>query len=206
MIPDVLSPMLAQEAEEPFNSEDYLFEIKWDGIRAVVFVNDEVRLQSREQLDITAQFPELQALSLLPPDTILDGEIVVLKEGKPSLRRVLKRLQSTGRDRIHRLTLSMPAVFVAFDLPYLRGQSLMPQPLSKRRAMIESIFANARERIPTATVSEAMTCSGSELFNAVCEFDLEGIMAKHVDSPYLPGKRSRHWLKLKRTQIASRCR
>src|SRR5205809_1732132 len=100
MLPTIIKPMLAVAAKESFDSEDYLFEIKWDGIRCLAFLEGgRLRLQSRQLLEITAQFPELGCLNQLPDRTVLDGEIVVSEKGKPSLSRVLQRVQFLNRHR-----------------------------------------------------------------------------------------------------------
>ena len=92
MLPKIVDPMLAQKAEAPFDSARHLFEIKWDGIRCLAFIRATgVQLQSRHQVEITCQFPELGCLDRLPSGTLLDGELVVLHEGKPSFRDIQQR-------------------------------------------------------------------------------------------------------------------
>src|SRR5260370_30157814 len=104
MLPQNLHPMLAHKASEPFDSARHLFELKWDGIRCLGFIEDSrIRLRSRHFLEITSQFPELACLAGLPFGTVLEGELVVLDQGRPSLRHVLRRalLQNPQRIQWH---------------------------------------------------------------------------------------------------------
>lgn len=204
MLPLTIKPMLAQAAAQAFDSEHYLYEVKWDGIRAMVFIEDDrIRVQSREMLGLTPQFPEFAPFKQLPVHTVLDGEIVILKNGKPSLHHVQRRAPLQAKQRIQQLSRKLPAVFVAFDLLYLRNECLTNRPLLARRDVLRSLLQQFR--CPAISFSEAIPCRGSDLFEAVSKFQLEGIMAKHADSPYLPGKRSWHWLKIKCPESRSRC-
>jgi len=126
MFPSTLKPMLAQSVGAPFDAEQYLFEIKWDGIRCLAFIEaGRVRLQSRHHTEITRQFPELACLSRLPSGTVLDGELVVFQNGRPSLRQVQHRAFLQNRARIERLSQLTPATFMVFDLLYLGGRPLL---------------------------------------------------------------------------------
>jgi len=196
MLPHFIQPMLAGCAAEPFNSRDHLFELKWDGIRCLAFVGHKgVRLQSRKLLDLTAQFPELSSLNELPSGTVLDGELVVLKEGRPSLSSILQRVQLGNRERRQWLSRSLPATYVAFDLLHTQGHPLLHEPLIDRRAQLEKLFQT--EQLQNVCASEAIRERGRELFASASKFELEGIMAKYLFSPYLPGQRSCNWLKIK---------
>src|SRR5262245_15340227 len=105
MLPSVIKPMLAVAAPGPFDSDDHLFEVKWDGVRCLAFIErDRVRLQSRHLLDMTAQFPELAVLRELPGGTVLDGELVCLTHGKPDLSKVQQRVHLQDRNRIRMLS------------------------------------------------------------------------------------------------------
>lgn len=190
--------MLAQAAKEPFDSEDFLFEIKWDGIRCVAFIQDrKVRLQSRELVDITASFPELASLAYLLSGTILDGELVVMRDSKPSLAEIQHRAMLQDIRRIQFTSQVNPALYVVFDLLYLRRTSLMAAPLTVRRAKLERLLSQPALR--NVFVPESIPTHGRALFDKVVALGLEGVMAKHKDSPYRAGKRSRAWLKIKPT-------
>lgn len=188
--------MLAVAAPEPFDSDQYLFEIKWDGIRCLAFVESKgMRLQSRQLLDITAQSPELECLRQLPGGTVLDGELVVLRDGKPWLSKVQQRVQLQDRHRIRFLSQRSPVVYVVFDLLYLRGQSVMAEPLVSRKEALRQTLGNLR--VPSVVVADAVVGRGRAVFAGVKRLGLEGMMAKRLDSRYSAGKRSRAWLKVK---------
>src|SRR5262245_46393581 len=123
MLPTTIRPMLAVAALGPFDSEDHLFEIKWDGVRCLAFIErGKARLQSRHLLDMTAQFPELAVLRELPSGTVLDGELVCLEGGRPSLSKVQQRVHLRDRHRIRFMSERSPVVYIVFDLLYLRGR------------------------------------------------------------------------------------
>lgn len=188
--------MLAKQADAPFDSEQHLFEIKWDGIRCLAFIEaGQVRLQSRQFLDLTAQFPELTCLQGLPSDTVLDGELVLLRQGKPSLQDVQQRAFLQNRHRIRWLSRARPVTYMVFDLPYLNGKRLVASALSLRREALQQLIQ--RSPMPVVLVPEAVPTHGRQLFTHVARLGLEGIMAKRLDGPYLPGKRSGYWLKIK---------
>ena len=188
--------MLAASAEVPFDSEQHLFEIKWDGIRCLAFIeNGRVRLQSRQLTEITSQFPELAELKRLPTGTIVDGELVVLEAGGPSLHQIQHRALLQNRARMERISQLTPATFIVFDLLYLQGRALLGAPLRHRREVLVGLLEHY---VPSGVlVSEGVAEHGCKLFAQVARLGLEGIMAKRLDGPYLPAKRSRHWLKIK---------
>jgi bifunctional non-homologous end joining protein LigD len=199
MLPPFIRPMLASPAPGPFDSKDYLFEQKWDGVRCLVFVGDgRVRLQSRGLTNITAAFPELIDFNELQSGTVLDGELVIIKNTRPSLLAVQERLQLQRSDRGQRLSQVAPAIYVAFDILFLEFRPLMDQPLIQRRIALEEIFAN--RKIKNLVLAEAVLGQGKRLFAGVTQLGLEGIMGKYLFGPYLPGKRSRNWLKMKSYQ------
>jgi ATP-dependent DNA ligase len=203
MLPNVINPMLAQKSKAPFDSEQHLFEIKWDGIRCLAFcAGGRVRLQSRHLTEVTAQFPELAELSRLPSGTVLDGEIVVLQRGKPSFRHVQERALLQNRQRIRQLSDLTPVTYMVFDLPYLSGKPFLAVPFALRREALQALIARAA--LPGVLVPEGICGHGCQMFDRVAELGLEGIIAKRLDSPYLPGRRSRHWLKIKPNRVAEK--
>lgn len=188
-----IPPMLASPGS-PFDSDEYLYEIKWDGIRALAFFgNGLARLQGRKLTDSSDRYPEiLSALRALEGEGILDGEIVVLdEEGRPDFQRVLVRelARTAGaKSRAH------PVVYIAFDLLHRGGESLLDRPLVERRRLLSELLTNA----PSPIVESAYVIGrGKALFEEAKERGLEGIFAKRLDSRYLPGERTRDWLKLK---------
>ena len=192
-----VKPMLARLARQPFDSPDYLFELKWDGIRALAFAEGgQLRLQSRTGRVISSQFPELtEAIpKLLKVDgTILDGELVCLDQhGRPSFPRIQQRLNQKSTHVARRY----PVHFIAFDLLYSEGISLMREPLSVRKNILHEIL----EPDELVQACEFIESDGKAFFQATCDLGLEGIMAKEKSGLYLPGKRSPGWLKVKRVR------
>jgi len=194
---DPIEPMLAQSAAEPPDAEDYLYEVKWDGIRAMIALDEgELRIHSRNQQDITGKFPEL----LIPDQAfratsaLFDTEIVCLDDaGKPVFQSVIHRLQQKDKGAIERARAKYPALCYVFDCLYLDGRPIVNEPLNQRRAWL----ADAIKRDTPYRVSEAVT-EGVELFQAAVEMGLEGIVAKGKNSTYRPGTRSSEWLKIKK--------
>jgi len=196
MLPRSLKPMLAKRAGAPFDSDKHLFEIKWDGLRCLAFIEGgRVRLQSRQLTELTLQFPELGCLARLPSGTVLDGELVVMDSGKPSLSKIQQRAPLQDHQRIQWLSRTSPATYLLFDLLYFEGQPLLGSPLSFRREKLQQLFG--RLRVPGVVVTGGARTHGRQLFAQVTRLGLEGIVAKRLDGPYLPGRRSVHWLKIK---------
>jgi DNA ligase D-like protein (predicted polymerase)/DNA ligase D-like protein (predicted ligase)/DNA ligase D-like protein (predicted 3'-phosphoesterase) len=188
-------PMLAESTDKPFDSPEHLFEIKWDGIRALItFDEGRVQIRSRSGRDITPLFPELHIVEDAFRATcgVFDGEIVGLDEnGVPQFDRVLRRLNHTRAETIERLSKTHPAVCYLFDGLYLDGRAIVEEPLERRRQWL----VDAVRKAGVYRVSEALD-NGKDLFKVVSEHGLEGIVAKRRDSRYLPGKRSDSWLKI----------
>jgi len=199
-MPARIHPMLATSIDEPFDNPDWLFEIKWDGYRAVAFIKDgEVRLVSRNQNNLTAQFPELGDLpkSVKAHTAVLDGEIVALDdEGRPSFSLMQQRtgFHPPGKKRMPRRE-GVPVLYYAFDLLYLDGYDLHKVPLEKRKQLLQSILDGSG----VARFSDHYAEKGRDLFAAAGQRGLEGILAKKRDSVYQE-ERSREWLKIKITQ------
>lgn len=197
-LPDFISPMLAQQGQ-PFDSDEHLFEIKWDGIRATAYIDrDAYRLVSRRAIDITERYPEFDFLAGLPAGTILDGEIVVLNEaGKPEFRRVLSREQARSPIRFRTLSQATPANFVIFDQLYHDYEPLLRKPLSERRKRL--IETGSVVEQPRLVVSDGVIGPGIAFFQQVVARDIEGIVAKRLNSHYFPGKRTDAWIKFRKS-------
>jgi bifunctional non-homologous end joining protein LigD len=194
MIPP-LAPMLAV-ASQPFDSDEHLFEIKWDGVRALASVEGKTcRLWGREKADYTSRYPELDVLCCWPSGTVLDGELVLLKEGLPDLPTILGRHGMTARNKIQCAARINPVTYVVFDLLYERGASLCGKPLHERRQALADLLA--RHEHPRLVLSPGLAGSGPECFELAVAQGHEGIMAKHLASHYLPGRRSAAWRKIK---------
>ncbi len=185
--PEGLQPMLAHQADQPFDDPDWLFEIKWDGYRALAYVRDgEVALRSRGGKDYTDVYAAVAAdLAGLGVDAVLDGEVVALdEEGRSSFQS----LQQHGRTPADRLT------YIAFDLLHLRNRSLVRLPLRRRKELLREVLP---EGLPHLRYADHVEGDGVAFAAAATGLGLEGVMAKRADSTYLPGKRSRTWLKIK---------
>jgi len=196
-MPHAIHPMLAISVDKPFDDDNWLYEIKWDGYRAVVFLDGKsVRLVSRNQNDLTSAYPELHEISshVKASSVILDGEIVAVDdEGRPSFSLMQQRTGvGEGGRRIRRTRDDIPVVYYAFDLLYLDGYDLMQTDLEARKRMLASIL------IPhdLFRYSDHYVGRGKDLFQAAAQRGLEGIVAKRRRSCY-EQKRSRDWLKIK---------
>jgi bifunctional non-homologous end joining protein LigD len=196
---DAVEPMLARSADALPRSEDTLFEVKWDGLRALISVDEGlVTIRGRNGMDMTRQFPEL----LIPDEAfratsaLFDAEIVCLDpDGKPNFRDVIHRMQQKPEGGIARARAKHPATCYLFDCLYLDGRAIVNEPLIRRREWLR----DAVKTNPAYRLSEAVD-DGPAFFEAVRKLGLEGIVAKQKQSVYLPGKRSDAWLKIKTRQ------
>ena len=195
---DVLLPMLATAAR-PFDSDQYLFELKWDGVRALAEIDKgRWRLWGRSGSDYTQRYPELDVLRRLPTGTVLDGELVVLNGGRADFPALLQRHQRNPSDLLpvgRRLLIH----YVVFDLLFDKGQSVLRKPLDQRRKRLRDLLQRVGDSI--VAYSEGVVGGGRELFARAVAQGHEGVMAKHRASPYRPGRRSAAWKKIKPRQI-----
>jgi bifunctional non-homologous end joining protein LigD len=190
--PDDVRPMQAASAEAPFSSAEYIFEVKWDGLRCMLFrdPSGQVHLKDRSLNDVTVDLPEVVAAGRrVPPGSVIDGELVATDtDGRPNYPRLRQRLAGGSR-----LRDEIPTAYLAFDALYLEGRPLLRQPVVRRRARL----AKAVETGGHLFVPDHIEEDGVELFEACLERGLEGVVAKHRQSPYVPGQRSPFWLKVK---------
>ena len=202
-LPTSIKPMLATPGHLPTESAEWAFEIKWDGVRAILFVEGgRVRAQSRNDLGVSAAFPELAGIGdfLGMTTCVLDGEIVALGEdGRPSFGKLQRRMHVANEREARRRAASDPVTFVAFDVLYLRGHSLLAESYEERRATLESLHLSGDTFLTTESFCDV---SGEDVLAAAVQNGLEGIVAKRRASPYRPGRRSPDWIKVKsfRTQ------
>lgn len=191
----LLRPMLAVSGK-PFDDPNFIYEIKWDGFRCLAYLNkDKTVLRSRNLLDLTPSFPELAGLHRYVKGypALLDGEIVAFKNGLPSFGALQARGLGSGSPGIKNLAGKEPALFIAFDLLYTGGVSCMEEPLERRK----DLLAGSVNAGGPAVVVNFISGAGRDFFQACAAKGLEGVMAKRLGSPYLPGRRSPAWQKFR---------
>ena len=193
--PPPADPMLATLTADAFDDPAWVFEPKWDGIRAIAVCTDDTRLISRNDRDITVAYPELHRLDnrVVALDATLDGEIVAFDDGIPSFQRLQQRMHLRDERRIEQMARQIPVAYIVFDLLYIDGEDLTSRPWEERREILEQVLVPS-ERVQLSPVTKG---DGVALFAAAGQQGLEGIMAKKRSSPYKPGDRSRDWLKIK---------
>src|SRR5438552_3631211 len=196
-MPARVEPMLATLADRPFSDPNWLFEIKWDGVRALARIeNGDLTLRSRNSIDITQRYPEMASLptALAARDAILDGEIVALDaQGRGDFERLQERMHV--RAPSENLVAQIPVVYFAFDLLYCDGYDLREAPLLERKQLLQRLlYTSERFRYADHQLEH-----GRELFDLAAQNGLEGIVAKRADSPYI-SDRSPYWVKLKITR------
>lgn len=197
-MPASVAPMLAVLAQQvPADQDNYAFEYKWDGVRAISYWNGRtLRIESRNQLDITRRYPELADLgpALGQKDTIVDGEILALDaSGRPSFSMLQKRMHAEGGDNVRRLMKQVPVLYVLFDVLWADGASTMSLSYSERRRILEGLTIAG----PAWQITPSHGGQGTAMLRAAQNSHLEGVVAKRLDSVYEPGRRSPHWLKIK---------
>jgi bifunctional non-homologous end joining protein LigD len=199
-VPAELAPMLASPGELPRSGTDqWAYELKWDGIRALASVADgTVRLSSRSGRDITAAYPELLPVGQVTRglSAVLDGEIVALDEtGRPSFGRLQRRMNLQDPAQVAALVGEVPVRYVVFDLLELNGTDLTRVPYRQRRELLEELeIDSAVATVPPNFVGQV---EAAERFSRT--HGLEGVVAKRLDSLYLPGRRTTAWVKTKFT-------
>lgn len=193
--PPPLEPMLATMVKEPFDDPAFVFEPKWDGIRALALCDENTRLVSRRGNDVSAGYPELSEIHnrVVALDAILDGEIVALEGAVPSFQKLQQRMHVRDPGHLKRLIRQVPVIYMVFDLIHLDGTSLTSRSWTDRREALEEVL------VPNDVVqlSPYVPGDGEALFAAAANQNLEGIVAKRASSSYEPGLRSRAWLKIK---------
>ncbi|HLK42037.1 MAG TPA: non-homologous end-joining DNA ligase [Thermoleophilia bacterium] len=199
-----IAPMLATLGQLPPDDLDrrYGYEVKWDGVRAVAYLAEgQCHLVSRNDHDITVAYPELDPPAhLTKGKLILDGEIVAFDEhGKPSFAALQPRMHLRDPARIARRREANPVAYIVFDVMHRDGRDLTGLTYKDRREVLKGLNVASA---PAWRTSDYRVGGGAELYRATKESGLEGIIAKRLDSPYLAGRRSPDWIKIKhvRTQ------
>jgi bifunctional non-homologous end joining protein LigD len=197
-MPETLQPMLASLADSlPRDQNKYGFEFKWDGIRAVLFIQGgRVRAQTRKLEDVSGRYPELRPLgnAVGSKELILDGEIIALDDqGRPSFEQLQQRMGLNSDSEIRRMMARVPVHYMAFDLLYEDGHLLLALPYRERRQRLEALQLTG----PSWQTPPYVEGDGETLLQASIDRQLEGIIAKRLDSKYEPGRRSPTWVKIK---------
>jgi len=202
-MPERVAPMLARAGGLPPEDGRWAFEIKWDGVRAIGYASGgRLRLESRNGNDITSRYPELRDLgrALGAREAVLDGEIVAFDaEGRPSFQRLQGRMHLTSERQVRRLSVEAPVAYVVFDLIWLDGHSLLERPYEARRAVLAELGLSG----PTWQTPAHHVGDGARLAELARAQGLEGVVAKRLDCPYSPGRRSPGWIKVKNVRRAS---
>jgi bifunctional non-homologous end joining protein LigD len=200
-MPERIEPMLARTGSLPRDERRFGFEVKWDGIRTVLFSDHgHVYLQGRNFTDFTPRYPEVRGLAreLGARRLILDGEVVAFdEEGRPSFERLQARMNLGSDSAVRRRMRDTPVTYVIFDLLYLDGRSTLPLPYEDRRQVLEALeLEGPAWRTPAYHRGE-----GTALLAATKELGIEGVMAKRLGSAYEPGRRTTSWIKVKNVNV-----
>lgn len=187
-----MRPMLATHGDSVPAGVEWSHEVKWDGMRLLADVRSgRTRLTSRNENDVTAAWPDVAEPPLGERDVLVDGEVIALNErGLPDFRVLQERMHVRKAASVQRLVATVPVTFMVFDLLRLDDRDLLREPLETRRALLREAFDGSSWQVP------ASYDDGQMLHAATLEQGLEGIVSKRRDSRYVPGERSRAWLKM----------
>ncbi|MFD3427433.1 non-homologous end-joining DNA ligase [Nocardia fluminea] len=185
--------MLASAGRLPVDDDRWAYEMKYDGLRAIAYVDDRLRLESRNGNDITVAWPELTGLAPAEPAFVVDGEIVIEHAGRSSFQALAPRMHQRNLATIRALAETTPATYLIFDLLHIGARSLIELPYAQRRELLEQTgLAGPRWRIPHLLPGRA-----ADALAVSKELGAEGIICKRRESWYLPGQRSPSWTKIK---------
>ena len=190
-------PMLIGASGEAFDDPEYLFELKLDGERCIAYLDPagETELRNKREWRMLPKMPELAALHRrVGARCILDGELIVMKEGRPDFAEVQRRSLMSNRFKIDLAARQYPATFTAFDILYLEGETVTKRPLTQRKALLEQVVTGEDGRF---ALSRVIREKGSAFYALAEAQGLEGIVAKKRDSLYYPGRRTGDWIKIK---------
>ena len=189
------SPMLIAEQKEPFDSPGYLYELKLDGERCLAYLDTNgTVLQNKRKLILNPRYPELTGIhKAVKRRCILDGELAILKNGKPAFSEVQRRSLLSNPFRINLASKKFPACFTAFDILYVGDRQITDLPLLKRKNLLDKLVSENEQ----LAVSRYIVGRGTAFYDLTVKQDLEGIVAKRRDSLYVMGKRTKDWIKIK---------
>ena len=187
------TPMLLKEIDKPFNSKKYYYELKYDGYRALIFVNkNEIYIQSRNKNDITFLYPELSNIKkIVNKNVIFDGEIVIFENNKPSFNKISKRSKLKNKNIIKKESINNPVIFIAFDILY-ENKDLTNLPLIERKKILEKY-----QDTDFFIKSKVYLNNGIKLYNFIKKNNLEGIVIKDINGLYHINNRTSDFIKVK---------
>ena len=193
-----IRPMLATLGSLPPDTGGWAFEMKWDGVRAIAFVEGgRAQFWSRTGRDVTGSYPELHGLAAAvgTARVVLDGEVVAFGDGQwPSFEALQQRINISSPAQIERLAAEVPVSYLAFDLLCLDGQPLLDAPYSERRALLDELGLDGSHWQTPPSFTDV---AGADLLKVAEQQELEGVVAKRLTSRYEPGRRSPAWRKVK---------
>ena len=189
-----ISPMLIAETKDAFDSPDYIYEIKWDGIRCISYLDKNVDMRNKRNKLMVPLYPELSDLyKQVKTKCILDHELVVMKNGIPDFYEVQKRALMSNPFKIKLTSDRLPASIIAYDILYYKDKDITSLPLMERKKYLEDVVIENE----FLAVSRYIEKNGIQLYELTKKKGLEGIVAKKKDSLYWPGKRNKDWIKCK---------
>ena len=190
-----IKPMLINEMQEAFDSPNYIYELKLDGERCIAYLdNDTTELRNKRNIKVLSKVPELSNIhKQVKCRCILDGELIVIKDGKPNFYEIQRRSLMSNTFKIQLASTKLPASFTAFDILYYNDHEVIDLPLMERKRLLEkSIKENDR-----IAISRYIEKEGIKFYQLAVQNQLEGIVAKLKDSKYYLDKRTKDWIKIK---------
>lgn len=194
-----VKPMLIGAEGEPFDSEDFLYELKLDGERCIAYLDkDRTILKNKRNVLMLPKVPELSEIHRnVNVRCILDGELAVIKDGKPDFFEIQKRSMMSNPVKIDMAAKKYPACFTAFDILYYDDHQVMDLPLTERKELLQKAVQSENSRF---SVSRYIEKNGISFYNLAEQQELEGIVAKRKDSKYYLDRRTKDWIKIKYLQ------
>lgn len=188
-----ITPMLLSESNKVPISNNYIYELKYDGIRALIYINSKnIKIYTRNKIDVTYLFPELKKLkNLTNSNTILDGEIICTKDGKPNFSKLLSRIRLKNKDKINSQSIWNRVTFICFDILMYNNLDLKDYTLLERKNILNNFKDN------NIFFKSKIFYDGKKLFKTIKKFNLEGIVCKDINSKYIPNTRTNNWIKVK---------
>lgn len=190
-----IKPMLISEQKEAFNSEDYIFELKLDGLRCIAYLDkDSTDLRNKRDFKLLPKFPELESINMYAKEKcILDGELIALNKGVPDFYELQRRTMISDPFKMQIAGKKYPISFVAYDIIYYKDKLVTDLPILERKKLLDKSI----EEIDRLAISRFIENNGKVLYKLAEEQKLEGIIAKRKDSKYKFDKKSKDWIKIK---------